>query len=134
LHKQKKENLLYEIICSKLIHPSVPKNDIPYKFKLPKIEPFREKENPKEHLKKFKYSSYLIANDETLMLHIFFMMLAGQAMDWYNNLLEYSIKIYSQLVNLFLQHFKINIKDKTSIIDLTRLKQFFDESINDFIS
>jgi len=62
------------------------------------------------------------------------MILVGQAMDWYNNLLEYSIKSYSQLANLFLQHFRINIKDKTSIIDLTRLQQFLDESINEFIS
>jgi len=62
------------------------------------------------------------------------MTLFGQAMDWYNNLPEYSIKSYSQLANLFLQHFRINIKDKTSITDLTRLQQFLDESINDFIS
>ena len=68
------------------------------------------------------------------MLRIFPMILVGQAMDWYNNLLEYSIKSYSQLANLFLQHFRINIKDKTSIIDLTRLQQFLDESINEFIS
>ena len=56
------------------------------------------------------------------MLQIFPMTLASQAMDWYNNLLEYSIKTYSQLVNHFLQHFKIDIKDKTSITDLTRLQ------------
>lgn len=62
------------------------------------------------------------------------MTLIGQAMDWYNNLLEHSIKSYSQLANLFLQYFKINIKDKTSIIDLTRLQQFLDECISDFIS
>ena len=62
------------------------------------------------------------------------MTLASQAMDWYNNLLKYNIKTYSQLANLFLQYFRINIKDKTSITDLTRLQQFPDESINDFIS
>ena len=95
LLKQKKESLLYETIYSEPIHPSVPKKDIPYKFEIPKIEPFRGKEDPKEHLRKFKYSNYLIANDDALMLQIFPMMLAGQAMDWYNNLLEYSIKTYS---------------------------------------
>lgn len=76
----------------------------------------------------------MITNDDALMLWIFPMTLAIQAMDWYNNLLKYSIKTYSQLASLFLQHFRINIKDKTSIIDLTRLQQFFDESINEFIS
>jgi len=119
LLKQKKESLLYEIICSEPIHPSVPKKDIPYKFEIPKIEPFKGKEDPKEHLIKFKYSSYLIANDDSLMLCIFPMTLVGQAMDWYNNLPEYSIKSYSQLENLFLQYFRINIKDKTSITYLT---------------
>lgn len=49
------------------------------------------------------------------------MMLIGQAMDWYNDLPEHSIKSYSQLENLFLQYFRINVKDKTSITNLTRL-------------
>lgn len=85
-------------------------------------------------MRRFKYSSYLITDDDALMLHVFPMMLTRQAMDWYNNLLEHSIKSYSQLVNLFLQYFGINVKDKTSFTDLTRLQQFLDESINDFIS
>jgi len=68
LHKHKKESLLYEIICSEPIHPSVPKKDILYKFEILRIEPFRGKEDPKEHLRKFKYSSYLIVNDDALIL------------------------------------------------------------------
>ena len=95
LLKLKKKSLLYETICSEPIHPSVSKKDKAYNFEIPKIEPFRGKEDPKEHLRKFKYSSYLIANDDALMLCIFPMILASQAMDWYNNLLEYSIKTYS---------------------------------------
>lgn len=44
---------------------------------------------------RFKYLSYFLANDDALMLHVFSMILFGQAMDWYNNLLENSIKSYS---------------------------------------
>lgn len=46
-------------------------------FGIMKIEPFKGKKDPKEHLGKFKYSSYLIANDDALMLYIFPMMLVG---------------------------------------------------------
>ena len=35
---------------------------------------------------------------------------------------------------MFIEHFRINIKDKTSITDLTRLQQLQDESVTDFIS
>ena len=45
-------------------------------------------------------------------------------MEWYNNLTEHSITTYMQLANLFLEHFRINIKDKTSITNLTRLQHF----------
>lgn len=68
------------------------------------------------------------------MLRIFPMTLAGQAIDWYNNLAKHSITSYSKLANLFLEHFRINIKAKTPIIDLTKLQQFQDESIINFIS
>ena len=110
---------MYEIIYSEPIHPSVPKKDILYNFEIFKIERLRGKEDPKEFLRKFKYFIQLITNDYALMLQIFPMTLASSAMDWYNHLPKYSIKTYSQLVNLFLQHFKINIKDKTYITDLT---------------
>lgn len=58
------------------IYPSVPKKEIPYKFKILKIESFKGKEYPREHLRKFKYSSYLISNDDALMLCLIPIMLS----------------------------------------------------------
>ena len=73
--------MLYEPICREPTHPNVPKKDIPYKFEIPKIEPFKGKEDPKEHLRKFKYFNYLITNDDALILRMFPKTLVGQAMD-----------------------------------------------------
>lgn len=81
-----KENLSYTSICNESIHPNVPAKTFPYKFEVPKIDKFKEKEDPKEHLHQFKYSCYIISNDDVLMLRTFPMKLVGQALDWYNNL------------------------------------------------
>jgi len=121
LRQQNKHKISYKTICNELIHPSISKIDIPFKFEIPKIEPFKGKENLKEHLRCFKYSIYLISKNDALMLRIFPMTFVGQAMDWYNNLIEHSITTYAQLANLFLEYFRINIKDKTSMTYLIRL-------------
>lgn len=85
---------MYETIYNEPIHPSVSKKEILFKFKILKIEPFKKNEDPNKHLRWFKYSSYVIPNDNALMLHIFHMTLVGKPMDWYNNLIEYSICSY----------------------------------------
>lgn len=92
---QDKQNISYKIICNEPIHINIPKKQIPLKFEIPKIEPFKGKEDPKEYVIRFKYSSYFISSDDSLMLCIFTMILAEQEMDWYNNRLEHSIKTYS---------------------------------------
>ena len=62
------------------------------------------------------------------------MTLTGQALDWYNSLPMHSLYTFEQLANQFLEHFRINIKEKSSLTDLTRLQQFPDETIQDYIS
>jgi len=81
-----KANLSYTSICNNPIHPSVPMKTFPYKFEIPKIDNFRGKEDPTEHLRQFKYYCYIISNDDILMLRTFPMTLVGQDLDWYNNL------------------------------------------------
>lgn len=44
---QSKQKLSYETIFNEPIHPSIPKKEIPFKFNIPKIEPFKGKEDPK---------------------------------------------------------------------------------------
>lgn len=128
------KKLTYDNICNEPIHPSVPKKKLPYNFEIPKIIPFTGDKDPKEHLRWFKFSNYLIYNYEDLMLHLFPMTLVAQALEWYNNLPRHSIYSFSQLANLFLQHFRIYIKEESSIMDLVELKQSQNESIIDFIS
>lgn len=104
-----------------------------YKFEVPQIAKFKGKEYPRDHLRKFKYSCYLISNNDVLMLSTFLMNLAGQALDWYNNLSRHSIYSFEQLASLFLEHFSINIRKGSTITDLTGIFQYYDESINDYV-
>lgn len=62
-----------------------------YKFKILKVNKFRGKEDPRENIKQFKYSCYVINNDDVLILHNFPMTFARQASNWYNNLPQHSI-------------------------------------------
>ena len=121
VNEQGKTKLSYTTIGNEPIHPSVPTKSFPYKFEIPKIDKFKGKEDPREHLRQFKYSCYIISNDDVLMLHTFPMTLAGQALDWYNNLLQHSIYSFEQLAYRFLDHFAINIRKRSSIMDLSKL-------------
>lgn len=91
LNNQGKSRVSYGSICNKPIHPSIPIKDFPYKFEVPKMDKFKGKEDPQEHLHQFKYYCNIIASDDILMLRIFTMILPGQALDWYNNLVQYNI-------------------------------------------
>jgi len=51
LRLQSKQKMLYENICNDRIHRSVPKKEIPFKFEILKIDSFKGKEDPKEHLR-----------------------------------------------------------------------------------
>lgn len=51
LHLQGKQKVSDKIICNEPIHPYVPKKEISFKFEIPKIEPFKGKEDLKEHLR-----------------------------------------------------------------------------------
>jgi len=87
LNEHGKAKLSYTLICNEPTHPNVPTKTFPYKIEIPEIDNFKGKEDPKEHLHMFKYSSYIINNDDVLMLRTFPMTLTGQDLDWCNNLL-----------------------------------------------
>lgn len=98
------------------------------------MDNFKGKEDPREHLQHLKYSCYIIANDDILMLRIFPMNLEIQSLYWYNNFPQHSIFIFEQLANQFLDHFGINIRKRDSITYLSKLSQFDDEAISDYVS
>jgi len=91
------------------------------RFEMPKIDKFKSKEDPKQHLRHFKHACYMIEHDNALLLRTFSITLGGQAMNWYNALPQHSLYSLKQLSNLFLEYFSINIKKRASIIDLMRL-------------
>lgn len=68
------------------------------------------------------------------MLRIFPMNLGGQTLDWYNNLGQYSLLTFQQLVNIFLNHFLIYIKSKITLNYLYNLNQYQDELIIDYVT
>jgi len=67
------------------------------------------------------------------MLRTFPMNLDEKDLDWYNNLCEHSILSFVHLANQFLYHFGINIRKRASITDLSKLSQFDEESISDYV-
>jgi len=101
---------------------------------MPKIDKFKGKEDPKEHLIHFKHACNLIANDDALLLRTFPMILWVQAMNWYNSLSQHSLYSFEKNLNLILECFSTNIKKRNSIIDLIKLSQFDQESISKFVS
>lgn len=76
----------------------------------------------------------MIANDNALLLRIFFMTLGGQAMNWYNDLPQYSLYLFNQLSNFFLEDFLINIKKRSYVTDLMKMSQFDQESISNYMA
>lgn len=41
------EKLSFENICNDTIHPSILKKKMAHKYEIPKVEPYKEKEDPK---------------------------------------------------------------------------------------
>lgn len=134
LNDQGNSKISYQSIFHEPIHPSVPIKVYPYNIKMPKIDKFTRKEDPSEHLMRFKYSCYNFNHDNVLMLRFFPMMLGGQALNWYNNLPQHSILSFEQLANQFLNYFDINIKRISSITDLLNISQHDDDSIKYYMA
>lgn len=128
------ENLSFENICNEPIHPSILKRKMLHKYEIPNIRPYKGKEDLKYHFREFKFLSYPISNDDALMLWNFLMTLVGYTLYWYNGLPRHSVYSFNQLVDLFLEYFRINIHDAMSIVDLTKLQQFPYERVTDYIS
>lgn len=76
----------YGEIFNEPINPCVPMREYPKRFKVPKIDKFKSKEDPKEHLRHFKHACYMIAHDNALLLKTFPMTLGDKAMNWYISL------------------------------------------------
>lgn len=75
----------------------------PRTFEMPKTDKIKIKEDPKEHLRHFKYACYQIANGDALLLRTFSMTLRGQEMNQYNSLPQYSLFTFNTLANLFIE-------------------------------
>lgn len=73
--------IIYGEICNDLINPWVPMRPYLKKFEIPKINKFKSKEDPKEHLRYFKYACYQIVNNDSLLLRTFPMTLRFQEMN-----------------------------------------------------
>ncbi|KAH9299908.1 hypothetical protein KI387_044604 [Taxus chinensis] len=124
----------FEEVCNEPIHPLVAFKPYPPQWELPKFSKFHSREDPQQHLRAFKHAYYLIVQDQELMLRTFPMSLAGPALDWYNNIPQHSLFSFSQLAQMFVENFSINITHKISITDLYNIRQFDDESIADFVT
>lgn len=85
IKNQSKNNLSYQSIFNEPINPMILIKRFLYKFKIPQIMKFKGNEYPREHLRQFKYSCYIIRNDDVIMLRKFLIILMGQALDWCNN-------------------------------------------------
>lgn len=74
------------------------------------MDKYKGKGDPIEYKIKFKYSYYIISNDEILMLMTFPMNLAGQDLNWYNKLPQHCMYSFEKLINQILDQFPINVR------------------------
>lgn len=69
-----------------------------------------------------------------VLLKIFSRSLKITILEWYSSLTNHSIRIFDQLMNLFLKWFQANIQSKDTIVDPIYCKKKSNERIIDFIS
>lgn len=81
VNDQGNTKLSYGSICNDPIHPFIPIKYFPHNFEVPKMDKFKGKEDPEEHIRQFKCSCYILANDDVLMSRKLSMNLVGKDLD-----------------------------------------------------
>ena len=102
-------------------------------FRFPTIRDYNGKEDPKEHITRYKYAMMARGPNEATLCKGFPSTLVGAAMSWMLNLPAGSIGSFAQLESSFLMHFGSSRKRKVTMQQVGETQQGPNESLEDYV-
>lgn len=102
-------------------------------FRFLTIRDYNGKEDPKEHVIRYKYAMMARGPNEATLCKGFSRMLVGAAMSWMLNLPAGSIESFAQLESSFLMHFGSSRKQKVTMQQVGETRQGPNESLEDYV-
>ena len=110
----------------------VPDVVIPPKFKMPKFEKYDGTKCPKNHLATYCNKMAGHADNEDLLIHVFYDSLAGTAAQWYMKLRKDEIRTWRDLVRAFMGRYKYMLETVPDHLTLQSLKKEPDEDYREY--
>ena len=101
---------------------SIQECPVPYKFRLPQLEPFDGLKDPLDHLNTFKTTLGLQQPPDEILCRSFPTTLKGAAREWFNKLPTSSIDNFKQLSGSFVCHFVCGQRPKRTANHLLTIK------------
>lgn len=114
-------------VCLYPFNKSIPVPPFPPHLVTPKFDKYRDKGDPKAHIREFYIACIEVAREESYLMRLFWKILGGQAMEWFSKL-SLGIKSCGELGEAFIQHFSYNIEIDVSVATLCNTKQKEGES------
>ena len=129
-----KKSLPHSYVDSPFVDSMV---EMPKKFAFPNMKMYNGTIDPMDHIASYKKRMFTAAipceQCETCMCKSFSSNLQGPALQWYMNLPNNSISLFTQLTNTFVEQFASSkILEKLSS-DLYRIQQWHTESLRDYV-
>ncbi|KAF8380652.1 hypothetical protein HHK36_028142 [Tetracentron sinense] len=100
------------------LHPG---SKMPPKFKCPELSKYNGKGCPLAHLKLYIGSLSDFIDNEPLLLQLFQRSLTEEALDWYSTIDHTKLKVWRDLAEVFLDHFRFNTTDVANRMDVQRM-------------
>lgn len=107
---------------------------VPFKFRLPQLEPFNGLKDPLDHLNTFKTTLGLQQPPDEILCRSFPTTLKGSAREWFNKLPTSSIDNFEQLSNSFVRHFVGGQRPKRTVDHLLTIKQGEKEPLRSYVT
>ncbi|KAF8393864.1 hypothetical protein HHK36_020062 [Tetracentron sinense] len=98
-----------------------PGSKMPPKFKCPELSKYNGKGCPLAHLKLYIGSLSDFSDNEPLLLQLFQRSLTEEALDWYSTIDHTKLKVWRDLAEVFLDHFRFNTTDVANRMDVQRM-------------
>ena len=111
---------------------SEPIIQLPSKFSIPKTDRFTGIEDPKQHLLQYLSFVKMEGLNEQQMLYAFPLSLSGIATEWYYTLDAEKIKVWKELINLFMKQLSYNTMVDITFKDLETMQQNDNETFPEF--
>ena len=107
---------------------------IPLGFKMPKMRRYNGTEDPKNHLAAFTMDTLPYRYDVGLIAYLFFKMLEGEALKWFDTLTTYDLQDFRIVEEKFLNQYNHRVPHKPTAGDLTTEKMRPNEDFVTFAS